>query len=120
MTLRWAQRLWPNAWFETLDMERPVSLAAVHANPSLDGTDEFFVYHDEHAASEWTEFGATEAGKNQMLHFIIKPHFSQGTEHHVEVSVIVDELTSDLQQTLFGLKKELLETASRARSPEEV
>jgi hypothetical protein len=43
MSLRWVKRLWPNAWFETLEMDEPIALASVPSELWLHGTDEFFV-----------------------------------------------------------------------------
>jgi hypothetical protein len=116
MSLRWARRLWPNAWFETLEMTEPIALASVPSKLWLNGTDEFFVYKDQASATEWTEFGATESNRNRMLYFLIKPRYADGQEDHVEVTIVVGELTPEMRENLQRLQEKLqAEAASRSQ-----
>lgn len=114
MVIRWAKQLWPAAWFETDEMARPVSLA--HGSPDvwLGPADEFFLYQDEGAAAAWTELGATDSNRNQMLHVLVRPKYANGQEESVQVTVVVDELTPEMRDNLQTLQEKLqAEAASR-------
>jgi hypothetical protein len=121
MVIRWAKRLWPNAWFETDEMDGPVPLNQGSPAIWLRSSDEFFVYEDEAAAADWTEHGATDSNGNQMLHVLVRPKYVNGTEDHVQVTVVVGELTPPVRDNLQWLQEKLqAEAASRSQWPEEV
>ena len=88
-------------------MDAPVALAAVSPQIWFHGTDEFFVYQDQASAAEWTESGATESNRDRMLYFLIKPRYADGKEDHVEVTIVVGELTPTVRENLHRLQEKL-------------
>lgn len=120
MVIRWAKRLWPNAWFETDEMDGPIALSQGAPEIWFHGVDEFFIYKNESAAAEWTEFGATESNGNQMLHVLVKPKYANGAEDSVQVTIVVGELTSEVRENLRRLQENLQTEASRSLWSEEV
>jgi hypothetical protein len=121
MIIRWAKRLWPDAWFETDEMDGPVSLNQGSPEIWFHGEDEFFVYEDEAAATDWTEQGATDSNGNQMLHVLVRPKYINGSEDGVQVTVVVGELDPEIRENLQRLQEKLqAEAASRSQWPAEV
>ena len=93
------RRRWPRGVFLDADESQTFALrsrAFAWRKPSQ----EFFVFSDQETAENWEELGPCAANWNRMLHFLRKPN----GENTSSITVVVDELTPDIQTFLDDLQ----------------
>ncbi|HEY3968114.1 MAG TPA: hypothetical protein VGM05_26360 [Planctomycetaceae bacterium] len=67
---------------------------------------EFFVYRDREAAESWKKNGGIPENQNLMLHFLIDSDSSVPTVA-VQFTMVVGELTGDVENFIQDLKRSL-------------
>ena len=96
------RRLWPDGVFVDGDDTDVIPLAS----PALDArppSREFFLFRDRETEAAWDELGPCPENWNRMLHFLIVDR--QGADGPTtELTVVVDEVTPEIQQMLTDLE----------------
>lgn len=96
------RRRWPEGVFLDGDEDdclplNSLKLAQHHASR------EFFVFDDLETAKNWDELGPCEENWNLMLHFLCDEQ-SDSDGPYTRVTVVVDEVTSDIQKLFDELQ----------------
>jgi hypothetical protein len=94
------RRRWPHGVFLDADETELIPLSSLKLAwrpPSR----EFFVFSDRATADTWDDLGPCPENWNRMLHFLWKPDRAGSS---VPMTVVIDELTPDIQSLLDDLQ----------------
>lgn len=98
--LRYFRGVWPHCvadWDDTQDLHLLVDTADWEAAAAQK---ELYIYRDSESHHIWSEEGQSPRAWNQMAHVILE----EVSARELEVAVVVDELDSEMQRILEGLK----------------
>ncbi len=107
------RRKWPHGVFLDADETELIPLNS----PKLawrSPSQEFFVFSDRGTAEAWDDLGPCAENWNRMLHFLWKAE-----EEEAPVTVVIDELTPEVQKLLDDLQATFREAAYFVPGPAE-
>lgn len=97
------RRRWPHGVFLDAEETELVGLASPDLARRL-ASQEFFVSSDRATAEAWDELGPCEDNWNRMFHFIVDRQTGSNGPY-TRVTVVVDEVTDDIQAFLDDVQK---------------
>lgn len=99
--IRMVRLEWPNAVFEDLTEQIPVSN---YGDLSIASLKELLIFRDAQAADDWRCLGATSSNQNTMIHILISPF---------DLTVVVDDPRDAVMNRILtavrsGLERDIL------------